>query len=224
MPLGVESILDREWVVQQHAMETQMKRISLMAVSALVGMTSTPVLAGTIDPMVIEPAPIVPTAPTPTAAYDWSGFSVGGQLSYGDVDTTGPDLDGEGLLYGVRAYYDYDFGNFIVGGGLQYDAADIDLDGVAAIDNVLRVGARVGAASGQNWYYGTAGFAQAYTDADAADPGSSEGYFAGVGYEVAFTDTFTIGAELLFHEFDDFDIDTLEADVTTVGVSANYRF
>lgn len=180
--------------------------------------------AGTLDPVAIEPAPIVPTAPFPAQGRDWSGFSVGGQLSYGDVSTDGPELDGEGLLYGLRAYYDYDFGNFILGGGLQYDAADIDLDGVAAVDNVLRLGARVGASLGDNWVYGTAGFAQAYTDPDAADPGSSDGYFAGLGYEVAVTDTVTVGAELLYHEFDSFDIDTLEADVTTLGVSANYRF
>jgi len=201
-----------------------MKRTLPIAITGLIMAFSTQAFAGSIDPVLIEPAPAVPIAPVPTAAYDWSGFSVGGQLSYGDVSTEGPELDGDGLLYGLRAYYDYDFGNFIVGGGLQYDAADIDLDGVAAVDNVLRVGARIGAGSGQNWYYGTAGFAQAFTDPDAADPGSSEGYFAGVGYEVALTDSFTVGAELLYHEFDDFDIDTLEADVTTLGLSANYRF
>ncbi|WP_147127215.1 outer membrane protein [Shimia ponticola] len=202
-----------------------MKQLLLLTTAfGLATTLSLPAVAGGFEDPVIETPTIVPNTPPLPARYDWTGFSIGGQLSFGDVNTDGPELDGEDALYGFRAYYDYDFGNFIAGGGLQYDAADIDLDGVAAIESVLRLGGRVGVGSGQNWYYGTAGFARADTDAGAADPGSSNGYFIGAGYEVALSDTFTIGAEILYHEFDDFDIDTLEAEATTIGLSANYRF
>ncbi|MEM8592866.1 MAG: outer membrane beta-barrel protein, partial [Pseudomonadota bacterium] len=103
-------------------------------------------------------------------AQDFTGPSIGLQLSYGDVDTDGPDLDGDDILYGVRAYYDVEMGNgFIVGAGLQFDGADIDLDSdtlgddIAEIDDVFRIGARGGVVAGTIYYYGTAGYADAST-------------------------------------------------------------
>ncbi|MEL6607765.1 MAG: outer membrane beta-barrel protein [Pseudomonadota bacterium] len=196
----------------------------LIAALAAAPLLSAPAFAGSLDPVIedsIVPVPVVPAAP---ARYDWTGPSVGAQLSYGDVSTEGPALSGDDALLGLRAYYDYDFGNYVLGGGLQYDTADIDLEGVASVSEVLRLGARAGIASGQNWYYGTVGFARAFTDDGAAAPGDSDGYFIGAGYEVALTESVTAGAELLYHQFDDFDIDTLDADVTTLGLSVNYRF
>ncbi|GFE66648.1 outer membrane protein [Litoreibacter roseus] len=202
-----------------------MKRQILFTTATCMMITS-PVWAGSFEPAEPVPSPVV-TAPVVDAApiYDWTGFSVGAQLSYGDVETDGAaDLDGDDFLYGLRAYYDYDFGNFVVGGGIQYDRADIDLDDVAAIDSVLRIGARVGIPSGRNFYYGTAGYARADTDDGTLSVGSSDGYFVGAGYEVFLTEQITAGAELLYHEFDDFDVDDLEAEATTLGLSVNYRF
>ncbi|MBV2360026.1 porin family protein [Thalassococcus sp. CAU 1522] len=176
----------------------------------------------------IEPAPEpVPMAPVPVVApgVDWTGPSIGLQLGYGDVTTDGAaDLSGDGALYGLRAYYDYDFGDWILGGGLQYDFADIDLDGAATLNAVARAGIRGGYDLGRNWIYATGGWARAMTDDDAVDPGDSDGYFAGLGYEGFVTDNLTAGVEVLYHEFKDFDIDDLDAEATTVNVSLNYRF
>lgn len=200
-----------------------MRVFDFTALVAALGVAA-PAFAGGLDPLPAEPVLSVP-APVPVSTdYDWTGLSVGGQLSYGDVTTTGPELEGDGALYGLRAYYDYDLGNVIVGGGLQYDAANIDLGGAAEISDVLRLAGRVGAGSGRNWYYGTAGFAQASLDDGTASPGNSNGYFLGAGYETFVTDQVTVGAEVLYHQFEDFDIDTLDADVTTAGLSVNYRF
>lgn len=162
--------------------------------------------------------------PGVAAAQSFGGPSVGLQLSYGDASTDGPALEGDDALFGLRAYYDWDQGTYIAGVGLQYDATDLALGGgVAEIDDVLRLAGRIGAQSGQNWYYATAGYARASTSGPAA-AGDSDGFFIGAGYEVFVSDQVTLGSELLYHEFSDFDIPTLEADVWTLGFSVNFRF
>jgi hypothetical protein len=110
----------------------------------------------------------------------------------------------------------------IVGGGLQYDAADIDLGGATTLESVTRIGARAGIDLVDNWLYGTAGWARANT----SDPGigDSDGWFAGVGYEVLVSNGITIGAEVLYHEFSDFTLPGLTAEATTAAVSVNFRF
>ncbi|MEM1064380.1 MAG: porin family protein [Pseudomonadota bacterium] len=161
----------------------------------------------------------------PAAAQSFGGPSVGLQLGVIDAETSGAaDLSGDDTAIGLRAYFDTDIGGFIVGGGLQYDETDVDLGGVASVDSVFRLGVRGGVDFAGNFVYGTAGFAQANTEAGAADVGDSDGYFLGVGYEVFLTQNITAGAELLYHEFDSFDLDGLEAEATTFNVSVNYRF
>ena len=194
---------------------------ALLLTTGLVAFAAGPALAGGLAepapaPVTIAPAPVV-------SSTDWTGPSVGVQLGYGDVSTSGAaSLSGNDVLYGLRAYYDVDLGNYVVGGGLQYDSTDIDLGGVTTVDSVLRLGARAGIDLGQNWVYGTAGWAQAQTSAAAV--GDSNGWFAGLGYEVFVTDNVTLGAEVLYHDFSDFDLPGLEAEATTAALSVNFRF
>jgi len=188
--------------------------------AGLTGVIAAPALAsGPLDTMDRTP---VSVAATPSTS-NWTGFSTGLQLGYGDVETSGAAaLAGDGALLGARAYYDYDFGDFIVGGGVQFDSADIDLGGVTTLESVTRVGLRAGIDLDQNWLYGTAGFARASTSNPVV--GDSNGYFAGVGYEVFVADGMTVGAELLYHSFDEFDLSGLEVEATTAAVSLNFRF
>lgn len=198
-------------------------KMSILAASALAMAAVTPAFAaGPVEPQDTAPITIAPVAEP--VGTDWTGFSVGAQISYGDVDTDDPDLDGDDVLYGFRVYYDYDFGQFVVGAGLQYDFTDIGLDGVADVEEVFRAGVRGGVDLDRNWLYGTVGYAFADTDAGTVDVGDSDGFFIGAGYEVFVTEAITAGAEVLYHEFSDFDVDGLDADVTTVGLSLNYRF
>ena len=195
-------------------------KFSLIPAAGLAMLAAAPAIAGgAAEP----PAPPVMIDPVPVASgMDWSGPSVGVQLGYGDLSTSGAaTLSDEGAVFGLRAYYDYDFGDFILGGGLQYDASDIDLGGIE-LDSVTRVGIRGGLDLGRNWIYGTAGWAQAQTSLPAI--GDSAGWFAGIGYEVMMTDTISIGTEVLYHAFDEFNLVGLEAEATTAAVSVNFRF
>lgn len=202
-----------------------------------------PAFAGNIAPVYSEPAPIAPVTVAPT--YTWGGGYVGVQAGYGDIrpggtadldddddddgdsdDTDnvsfGDDLDGDGGLFGLRAGYDMMFGRTLVGGFAQYDKASIDLGDDVELDSILRLGLRAGLTSGRNMYYATGGYAQADTD----DIGTADGYFAGLGYEVFLTQKVTLGAEALYHDFDEFDggDDDIDAKATTVGLNLNYRF
>lgn len=197
-----------------------MKHSTLLA-AGLGLLVAAPAFAGGVT----EPAPApVTIAPAPVmSSMDWTGPSVGIQLGYGDVSTSGAaTLSGDEVIYGLRAYYDFDFGSYIVGGGLQYDNVDIDLGGVTTVDTVTRIGARAGLDLGQNWVYGTAGWALAETSNPAV--GDSNGWFAGLGYEVFVANNVTVGAEVLYHDFSDFDLGGLEAEATTAAVSVNFRF
>jgi opacity protein-like surface antigen len=200
-------------------MKNIMKK-ALLLTTGLAALSAAPAFAGGVT----EPAPApVTIAPAPTvSSTDWTGPSVGIQLGYGDVSTSGPSLSGNDYLYGLRAYYDFDFGDYVVGGGLQYDSTDLDIGGVTTLESVTRIGARAGIDLGQNWIYGTAGWAQAQTSNPAV--GDSNGWFAGLGYEVFVASNVTLGAEVLYHDFSDFDLPGLEAEATTAAVSVNFRF
>ncbi|WP_146590719.1 outer membrane protein [Puniceibacterium confluentis] len=198
-----------------------MKR-TLTLSAALLGTLALPAFAGSPEIGYSEPAPMAPAVvQAPVASHDWTGFSFGGQFGYGKVDSDNPDREAGDALYGLRSYYDYDLGNFVVGGGVQYDATNIDL-GPTAVDGILRVGGRAGADLGSTFAYGTAGYAKAFTDDNAF--GDSNGYFAGIGAESMVARNVSVGGEVLYHKFEDFDAKAFEASATTANISLNYRF
>ncbi|MEM9343032.1 MAG: outer membrane beta-barrel protein [Pseudomonadota bacterium] len=161
--------------------------------------------------------------PAPSIDGDWSGPSVGLSFGFLDADTSGAaDLTGDGVIAGVRAAYDFDFGATVAGVTLQYDLADVDLGGVTTIDSVFRFGGRAGIDAGRSWYYLTGGWAHVDTSNPAV--GDGDGYFAGVGYEVYLTDRLTAGAEVIYHDVDDFSLDGLDAEATTLNLSIGLRF
>lgn len=174
-----------------------------------------------------EPAPAPAPAPIVPAGYDWSGLYGGVQLEYGDVTVDGA-AEGDGVLYGVFGGYRYDFGNFVVGAELDLNLADIDLvDGVGttigSLDSVHRLGAEVGYDAGPALVYGTAGITQASATVGGADL-QDNGYFFGAGVDYLLTDQIILGAEVLQHEFEDFDSSGLDISATTFGISAAFRF
>ncbi|MEM1078413.1 MAG: outer membrane beta-barrel protein [Pseudomonadota bacterium] len=184
----------------------------------VIGMGSAPALAGSLEDPVIAPPPLPPVVAAP--GTDWTGFYGGVQLGYGEVDTSASGVDGDGAIGGLILGYDYDFGSYVVGAGLDYDIADIDLGGAATLEDVLRLKLRAGVEAGPALIYATGGYARAGTD----DLGSDDGYFIGAGVDYPITEAWALGGELLYHEFDDFDGSGVDVDATTLQARLSFRF
>jgi opacity protein-like surface antigen len=204
--------------------KTALRTGCIAAVAATLSLGALPALAGGMAEPAPAPVEIMP-APAPVASADWTGFYAGAQLEYGDVDLSGGLEGGTGGLAGIFAGYRYDFGNYVIGGEIDLNAADIDLPGAAGtLDTVGRIGLEAGYDAGPALFYGTVGAARALVDAGANTLGGN-GYFYGVGVDYALTDQVVLGAEVLRHEFEDFDnTPGLDVGATTVGISAALRF
>ena len=137
-----------------------LKYVALPAL--LAGAIAAPAFAGNPAPVVADPA-VTPVA-FAAAGRDWTGFSLGAQIGYGAFDTDGAaNTSKDKGLYGLKAGYDHDFGNWVGGVGIQYDWTDADLGSAGTVDGLLRVGGRAGVAPRDTFFYGTAGYAKAYT-------------------------------------------------------------
>ena len=193
--------------------------------TAALALTSSSVLAGGLNEA-IQPATIAPVAvaPAPVAVgSDWSGLYVGGSLGYGQVEADSFADDTEGALYGIHGGYLYDMGALVLGGELEYELTDIS-DSATGIDfdSIARAKVRAGYDAGALLPYATAGFAQAYTSGalDADDTG----YFAGLGVDYQVTPNLRVGAEVLRHQFDDFNGGGTDIEATTASLRVGYSF
>ena len=147
--------------------------------------------------------------------------------------------NGDGMIGGLTLGYDYDLGNWVVGAGADYDWTDISLGNGSgftvdpATNNVIAYGTKLesiwraklrgGYKIGNGLLYATAGYAQA----DTKDFGNTDGYFVGAGYEHLITENISLGGEVLYHEFDDFDgvnVPDYDIEATTAQVRATFRF
>lgn len=193
-----------------------MKKATLLTSGALTGLaiTAAAAQAGTYAPTPVEPVIVTP-APASTGA--WTGGYIGGQIGYGDFSLGG--ANGDGAIGGLTAGYDYDLGNWVIGAGVDYDFSDVSMGGTT-IDNIARLKLRAGYDTGPGLVYLTAGGAKAFTD----NLGDDTGYFAGVGYEHMLNDKFSVGGEVLYHEFKDFNGSGNDLDGTTLQLRAAYRF
>ncbi len=183
-----------------------------------------PALAG--GPVEVAPEPMVEAtyAPAAPAAVDWSGFYAGAQFGYADVDSNGGGLDGDGFLGGLHAGYRADFGSYVAGVEVDYDDASVDLaGGTSTLDDVARLKLMGGAKFGNSLVYATAGAAHASATVGGADL-SDNGVFYGAGVDVAVTERFSVGGELLQHNFNDFDGSDVDLDATTLKAKVSMRF
>ncbi|MEM9845560.1 MAG: outer membrane beta-barrel protein, partial [Pseudomonadota bacterium] len=168
----------------------------------------------TAEPDAIAPFP-VDTSP------NWTGFWVGGQLGLASVGANQGFGDEEGFIAGLTAGYDYDFGTFVLGGGIDYDLTDTEIGNTGAdLESVFRVRLRAGFEIGRGLLYGTGGYAQADTDS----LGSDDGYFLGAGYEYLVNPSFSYGGEVLFQEFSDYGNTPVDVDATTIQLRGTFRF
>lgn len=196
-----------------------MKKIYKLGAATLVStsLLASAAFAGNLADPVIETV----AAPVYTPAFtagDWTGAYGGLNLGYGDVDATGA-ADGDDTTYGLHVGYDYDFGRFVLGGEFEYDKADIDLNGAAEVDSVMRLKLRGGYDFGRTLVYATAGAAKLETSI-----GDDTGEFFGLGVAYKVTDSFTVGGEVLEHRFDDIGGTGVDADATTFNLRGSFRF
>ncbi|MGO4914694.1 outer membrane protein [Pseudogemmobacter sp. W21_MBD1_M6] len=190
-----------------------MKFYTLTAAAALM---AAPAFAGNMTAPVIEQPVPVAAAPV-TYGSDWTGGYIGAQLGYGDFSAGA--ASGDGVLGGLHAGYNYDFGTVVLGGEIDYDATDIDLGAGANVDSVARLKAKLGYDMGNTLIYATAGGARAETSL-----GTDNGYFGGVGLTYKMTDTISVGGEILGHKFDNFNSTGTDVDATTATVRVSYNF
>ena len=196
----------------------------VMATSLAAFVATAPVFAGGLTAPVDEPVVYAETAVVPAPSADWSGGYVGAQIGYGDIGSNGAGLDGSGAIGGVHAGYLMDFGQFVTGAELSYDATNIDLGaGADTLDSVARLKLIAGYDLGRTLVYGSAGVARA--KATLAGVGLSDnGYFLGLGADYALTDQWTVGGEVMAHRFNDFAGTGVRLDATTVQAKVAYRF
>lgn len=198
-----------------------LKNVALPAL--LAGAIAAPAFAGNLEPVAADPY-VLPVS-SQSAGRDWTGLSLGGQIGYGAFDTDGAaNTSKDKGLYGIKAGYDRDFGNWVGGVGIQYDWTDADLGSAGTVDGLLRIGGRAGVAPRDTFFYGTAGYAKAYTSGGSLNAKDSDGYYLGVGAETFVTDNWTLGTEVVYNRFEDFNAKKLGLDATTLNVSLNYRF
>ncbi|MFA8442611.1 outer membrane protein [Yoonia sp.] len=206
-------------------MTTKFARTSMLAapLALAAGMAS----AGGMAEPVAEPAPApVAVAPAPVMmGNDWTGFYAGGQLGYGQLDpdaTTDPS-EPDGAIYGVHAGYNYDLGSIVLGGEVDFDLTNIEVDTPAAeVDSVARLKAKLGYDAGQFMPYVTAGVAQVQTT-DGLD-GDTDGSFAGLGLSYMMSDSLILGGEVLQHQFEDVADSGVDIDATTLSLRASFKF
>ena len=192
--------------------------MKLVKLSALLLAAPVAAAAGTLEPVMEEPIMMEP-APVLTYGGDWTGGYAGLSVGASDISTdTG--LDGDGSLYGAHIGYDYDFGSYVMGAELDYQAADIDVgDGAATIDSVARLKLRAGYDAGRTLVYLTGGAAKADTSL-----GDADGWLAGVGVDYKVTENVALGMELLHHRFDDAADSGIDVEANTLSLRASYRF
>lgn len=213
-----------------------MKKIGMFApVLALGAVLGTglvaPALAG--GPVIVAEEPVVQAPrPAPMAmaqSGEWTGFYGGAQLGYGEVQSDGGALDGNGMLGGLHAGYRMDFGTFVAGAELAYDLTNIELGTDVAgadLDNLGSVALLGGIDMGQFLVYGTIGKSRASSDfsGTVTGDGSATGNFAGLGLDYAVSDTMTVGGSLVKHAFDDIDSLGTDVDMTALKARVSFKF
>jgi outer membrane immunogenic protein len=136
------------------------------------------------------------TSPTP-AAFNWTGFYLGGHGGYSFV--SGPGIT-DGYEVGAQVGVNRQFGQFVV--GIETSGGFVDWGPVTGAGSVR---ARGGYAFNRFLTYATGGMGIE----------DSIGWTVGAGVEYALTDHWIIGAEYLHHDF----IGGHKADVLTGRVS-----
>ncbi|MBE3636698.1 outer membrane protein [Mangrovicoccus algicola] len=197
-----------------------MRAVYALATASALGLAATPIFAGALEEPVITPAP-APVAAAPIGSL-WDGFYAGGQFGGAWLDADGDAANGDsddwlggahigwqgvsanGLVYGVEGDMN--------GTALELDGHDVN--------SLSHLKAKLGYDMGRSMIYATGG--AAYTDIKGLS--ESWGWTGGVGYDYMVTDDLSVGAEVQYQAFDDFDGGDTDVDGTSAVVKVSYHF
>jgi opacity protein-like surface antigen len=151
-------------------------------------------------------------------AQDWTGGYIGAQLGSLSANSNATGR-GNDLSYGLHAGYMYELGSgFVLGGELEYDWSDLNLDGVS-VDSVGRAKLVAGYNAGVTLPYAVLGAARLDTGI-----GKGDGWVGGIGIAYKVTPTVALSGEILYHEFKNIGATTVDAEATAVNLRVSYRF
>ncbi len=200
------------------------------------------------EPLVMAPAPVMSSDWTGGYAGLSLGYGIVNEDGIDELESENDrifgqdfDVDGDGAIGGAFAGYQYDLGSFVVGGEVDLNAANLDfdddgigdfveegfdaneVDGGANISQVHRLKLRAGYDAGAALIYGVVG--AAYAQADIFDEEYSDtGYVVGAGVDYKIQPNVTVGGEVLYHSWDDFDETGVDLDATTIQARVAYQF
>ncbi|HWL56657.1 MAG TPA: porin family protein [Paracoccus sp. (in: a-proteobacteria)] len=193
--------------------------MKLACYAILAGFAATAAQAGGYAAPVVE-QPVVAPVVAPVETADWTGFYAGIQYGKGnaELDYAGASADSDFDGYGLHAGYMRDFGNFVLGGELDYNR--VSLDDTDEDGDLWRLRGRAGYDMGKFLPYATLGVAQL----ELGDL-SETGITYGLGADYMINDKFTVGAEYTRNDFNDIDdVDGADLDTDLFQVRASYRF
>jgi len=168
------------------------------------------------------------------AVYSWMGPYIGGNIGYQWGDTTNNPTDPKGLIGGVQAGYNWQFGQFVFGGETDFQFSNADdtfaswkfsnpwfgtfrVRGGYAMDNIL--------------LYATGGFAYGRLEGENSGVSQSRtatGYTLGLGMEVGLTQNWSAKTEYLYLDLADKHFNVTGVDngykSNLVRFGVNYRF
>ena len=207
----------------------------MLATTALALGFASQALAGSPAP---APAPAVTVAPpvaAAAAASDWSGFYVGGLVSFdsGDVTSFVNNVQITNLplvsttAFGGFAGFNKQMNNLVFGGELAYTTGDIPVTTLANSFVTDRVDAkgRLGYSFGSALVYGVVGYSWATTsDTGTLYPAAGLNY--GVGLDYMINDHIFLGAEYLMRNLTGSDVgfNRIDATINSATLRAGYKF
>lgn len=155
----------------------------------------------------------------PAVAGDFTGAYAGAQVGFSDVNTSS-GLDGSRFTYGLHAGYDHDFGDWVVGGGIQLDRLNLSTSsGGVKFDSINRAIIKVGYDFGTMYGYGIAGAAQGNTSIGDDTAGV---FGVGINFQTGYN--FDTAVEILYHDFSELGSSGVGSDVTTFNLLVSYNF
>ncbi|VAV94849.1 Putative outer membrane protein [hydrothermal vent metagenome] len=177
-----------------------------------------------LKPSLILATALFAAGPALAQSANWTGAYIGAEIGGANLKASflGLSANNDDVIGGIIAGYDYDLGTFVIGAGADIDFTDNNFSaGTAALNRLWRLKLRGGYKIGNGLLYATGGYANAYIDTGV---GSDGGYFIGGGYEHQIMPNFSVGGEVLYHDFNSFNNSGVDIEVISYQIRAAYRF